>query len=517
MRALRRLAPWGVAAGVALETCSPSSQAHEPLTLTVGVQADVTGIYPQLRNEAFTGSVNGEVFEGLTRLGRDLEPQPGLADSWQSPDDRTWLFHLRPNVHFSNGALLVASDVVASLCLAQKEEATRYLLSPVESIEEVDPHEVRILTRFPFPPLPSHLVGAYVLPASILAQRPVLPIGTGPYTLEKRVPAQGIDLVENPLYRGQKPTFKRIRYRVIGDAQERVRSLLEGRTDVIDNLPPDQIPELRRHSEISVVSRPGLRVLFLVLRMDQPPFSNAFVREAIDLAIDRDQLVATALHGFGASTYELVPPAVFGYNSHLDPPKPDRSRAAELLKAGGFPGGFRTRLHGPTNRYVNGPGIMQEVARQLGEVGIRVDIDARPKEQFFSLVDTPEPRFFLYGWSCETAQAGEVLDELVRTPAPGSLNVASFSDPKLDELIDKADHSPSIRERSRFLSSALARVAGTHAFLPLLIQSESFASSRRLAWEPSLDMAFHASEVKLGRVGQGSDPTSATGAAEGRR
>jgi peptide/nickel transport system substrate-binding protein len=492
-------------AGVAMlfSTCDRSSSARPTTTLTAAVQADITGLYPDLRNESYTYSINTGLYEGLTRFGRNLEPEPAVADRWESPDERTWLFHIRPGLRFSNGDPVRGADVVASIRFAQELDATRHLMAPVAAVEESEPGVVRIRTKFPFPVLLAHLTCALILPGPALQQHSVPSVGTGPFQLEAWLPGKELDLKENPFFRGPKPDFNRVRLVVTPDRAERMKALLEGRAQIADNVPVNQISELRRHTELRVVTRPSLKVLFLVLRINTLPFSRPLVRRALDLAIDRDELVARALNGFGTPSFELVPPTVLGYNASLQSVKPDRSLARELLRTAGYPNGFRVRLDGPTNRYTNGVEIMTEVARQLGEIGVQVDVNPMPKEQFFALLDAPEPRFLLYGWSCETVQAGEALDELVRTTRlPGLANVAAFSDPKLDALIDAADQSPSLRRRAELLAMALERVGEIRAFLPLVIQNESFAFSRAIDWDPSLDMALRVHEMKLRRAVQ---------------
>ena len=254
---------------------------------------------------------------------------------------------------------------------------------------------------------------------------------------------------------------------------------------------------LRKSADLRVVSRPSLRVLFLVLRVDLPPFSNPLVREALDVALDRGEIVHRAMGGVGTPTAQLVPPPVLGYNPEIRLPGHDPGRARELLRAAGYRAGLSVRLDGPTDRYSAGVEIMKEVARQLRDVGIEVEVAARPKEAFFSLADSRHYNFLLYGWSCETIQAGEALDELIHTADPDKEpNIAAFGDRAIDDLIDRADESALIPERSDLLAQALAAVARARPLIPLVIQSESFAfSASRVAWDPSLDMALHIADV----------------------
>lgn len=467
-------------------------------TLRVAVQADITGIYPALRNESYSFAVNANAFEGLTALGHGLGPQPAIADRWETPDEHTWLFHLRPGVRFSDGQLVRARDVVASVRYAASSATTKTLLAPVESVDGVSEESVRIRTRFPCPVLLAHLAFAMVLPeAELSGSTAPAPPGTGAYRIEDWVRGKELVLARNPHYWGPAPSFDRVRFVVAPEPGERMAALRAGRADIVDNVPVDAIGALRGSSTLRVVSRPSLRVLFLALRVDEPPFSSPLVREAVDVALDRAELVRRAMGGFGTPSAQLVPPPVLGYNPEIRLPAPDPSRARELLRAAGHPDGFSVRLDGPTDRYTAGVEIMKEVARQLGDVGIKVEIDARPKEAFFTLADSRQYKFLLYGWSCETIQAGEALDELIHSASPHEEpNLEAFGDPRIDALIDGADQSPLISERSDFLAQALAAVAKARPVVPLVIQYESFAfSSERVAWDPSLDMALHIADV----------------------
>jgi peptide/nickel transport system substrate-binding protein len=504
-----RQAGWLLAGILATQGCAPRHETdRQGAALTVAVQADITGLYPALRNESFSFAVNGNVFEGLTVLGHGLGPQPALADRWETPDDHTWLFHLRPGVRFSDGALVRARDVVASVRYAANSATTRTLLAPVESVDAAGEDTVRIRTRFPCPVLLAHLSFALVVPEAALSDTPGAPgPGTGPYQIEDWIRGKELRLARNPRYWGAAASFDRVRFVVMPDAGERLAALRAGHADIVDNVPAGAMEALRKTADLRVVSRPSLRVLFLVLRVDQPPFSNPLVREALDVALDRGEIVHRAMGGLGTPTGQLVPPPVLGYNPEIGLPRHDPARARELLRAAGYRSGLSLRLNGPTDRYAAGVEIMKEVARQLRDVGIEIDVDARPKEAFFSLADSRHYNFLLYGWSCETIQAGEALDELIHTADPDKEpNVEAFGDRAIDDLIDRADESPLIPERSELLAQALAAVARARPVIPLAIQSESFAfSANRVAWDPSLDMALHIADVHRAAATPGLD------------
>jgi peptide/nickel transport system substrate-binding protein len=470
--------------------------------LAVGVAGDVTGVYPKVLNESFTFAVLGNAYEALTRFDRDLRTRPALAARWESADDLTWRFRIHPGLRFSDGRRVTVADVAASVRLAQREDATRHALADVAAVEVVSEDEVRITTHGPAPTLLTLLHHALIVPASDIESPPAAasgwPAGTGPYAVESWTRGKELVLRANEHWRGGRAPFARIRLLVMPSGPDRALALRQGRIQVADSLGLDEWQWLQGSGGVRVLSRPALRVLYLGLRVDSPPFADPAVREAFDLAIDREELVARALGGHGTPAAQMVPPAVRGYNPELAASRPDRARARALL-AKASAAARKVTLRGPNNRYVNDERILREVARQLAEVGVTVTVEARDKETFFNSLGTPETRFYLSGWSCDGADAGNALGSLFHTPKPSGLghsNAQGFSDPVLDAIIDAADRAPTLAERNARLAAGLARVASLHLALPLVVQHETIGVSRALDWDPPLDMALRLEDAR---------------------
>jgi peptide/nickel transport system substrate-binding protein len=180
-------------------------------------------------------------------------------------------------------------------------------------------------------------------------------------------------------------------------------------------------------------------------------------------------------------------------------------RARALLAAAGHPAGLAVRLDGPSNRYVNDVGILRELARQLAEVGVRASVNALEKRDFFRLIEVGGSRMHLLGYSCESGDAGDMLGSLLHSStggALGSLNSVGLSDPRLDDLIRDADRARTNAERARLLRLAVTRAAELRATLPLVVQTEAVALSRRLSWDPPLNMALNPEELRPARPGR---------------
>lgn len=464
--------------------------------LTIAVPADVTGIFPNppFQTESHSFDVNSNIFEGLVRFDRNLIPEPALADRWINEDERTWVFHLRPGARFSNGKPVQARDVESSLNAARKRGwATGVFLESIESVVAIGNENVRIRTTAPSAILLSKLHYGFVVPAEGLESSRVAPVGTGPYRLEAWSPGRELVLKRNIFWRGPAPAFDQIRFRVVANAGDRIRQVLDRRADIADHTPLAADDPLWKDSRVRVHSAPGLRVLFLALRMNAPPFSDSRVREAVGLTIDRTELIRRSLAGNAVATSQLVTQSVSGYNPGLPPARLDRARARSLLAEAGYPKGFAVRLDGPNNRYVADGKILQEVARQLAEVGIRAQVNAIPKDAFFSLLNAGQSSFYLLGWACETRDAGDVLDALIHSPTSsllGSNNTQGLSDPELDRLIEEADSRSEPSLRNALLARAIARIDRLHAIVPLEIQTETLIASPRLRWTPPINFGL---------------------------
>src|SRR5262245_60209042 len=397
--------------------------------LTIAVRADVTGIYPNppTQPEAFTIDVNSNVFEGLVRFGKNMNPEPAVAETWENRDDYSWIFHLRKKIRFSNGDYVTADDVVASLETAlNRPFTTASFLQHIRSVRALAPDTVEIKTHYPYPILLSQLTVGFIMPKKVLQGTNIPPIGTGPYKVKRWVVGKQLDLERNRYYHGDQPTFNQVRFVVEPSGAKRIKALLERKAQMADYIPLEEIDRLKRNKEIKIINRPGTRVLFLTFRMDRPPFNDVRLRQAVELGIDREELIQRALFGKAAIASQLVPPQVAGYNPEIMIPKTDRNRARQLIMEAGYANGFSIRLDGTKDRYVNDVQILNEVANQLESIGIKVSVNPMPKTKFFPFLAAGKSDFTLVGFSCDTLYASLALDSLMRSPRPGTRYSQNF-------------------------------------------------------------------------------------------
>jgi peptide/nickel transport system substrate-binding protein len=479
-------------------------------TLRVALRADVTGFYPNppTVNESFTFEINRWVYDSLVAFDPALRLMPLLATRWENPDDRTYLFELRPGVRFSDGRPLTATDVAASLEAALRRGwATHDYLWPMASVRAVDERHVEVRTKGREPTFLTRLPWGFVLPAEAVARDRVPGVGTGPYRLERWTPGKEFELTRNANYWGAPAPFESARFAIVPDDAERVARVERGEADVADNVPLEAFERLERRPDLRLVVGTGHRVLFLALRADRKPFADPRVREAVELALDRRELVDRVLLGRARPAFQLLPPTVVGHDPALAPTATDRERARRLLAEAGYPEGFPLRLDGPNNRYVRDAAILAELARQLGSVGIRAVAAPQDKQAFYRLTEKGASDAHLLGWASESGDGGDALDFFFRTPRggpEGRLNTTGTSDPRLDALIQRVHESETVAERSDALRRAFGRVAELRPIVPLVIQVEAVVHSRRVAWQAPLSLGLRPLDLRPAPAARGS-------------
>src|SRR5215470_5379104 len=332
---------------------------------------------PQLTINGKTQNTVSFVYSTLMRykVGAEIPPgtfivEPHLAERWESPDDTTYIFHLRKGVRWHNrppvnGRELVAEDVKFTFnrFLTIKGNPERYLLDPVERVEAVDRYTVKFVLNEPYVWLPHKLASAlcmWVVAREVVEKYGDLKksdtaIGTGPFTLERYEPHVKTTFKRNPNYfRGGQPYVEGVEWMVIDDDST---GLAMYRTGQIDAGPwtywsvrqPDL--DVLKKSNPRLIYRDflGNMVFAISLRTDQPPFTDVRVRRAISRAIDRQAIIdgvwirgeASGALPRGLKDWSL-PVDQLGEGAKYY--RYDPQEAKRLLAEAGHAGGFKTQL-----------------------------------------------------------------------------------------------------------------------------------------------------------------------------
>ena len=373
----------------------------------VALTADVGSMDPYRDNSVVGVEIQGHVFDPLVDFrGPDFTPTPLVAERWENPDPTTWRFFLRKGIKFHDGKELTAEDVKFSFELAQASPTAKAKVANVTDVGVVDRHTVEVKTSGPAASLLANLTFIYILPkadyqakgAEAFGQKP---IGSGAYRVERWDKGQRIVLAAFDRYWGGKKAPARILIRPIAEGSTRLAELVTGGVDVIQDVPVENVKQVRENKELAVVQAKGIRQIFFPInaRADTP-LKDKRVRLAINLAIDRDTIVRDVLQGFGEARTGPFGSRQFGFNpeaAKLLAYNPDRAKA--LLTEAGHPNGIDVTWNLCRGCWLKDTEILETVASQLKAVGIRVKINLLEVNQLLANQNIGNFQIGMIRWS----------------------------------------------------------------------------------------------------------------------
>ncbi len=316
------------------------------------------------------------VFETLVTR----EEQPLLAASWEHPSDRGWVFRLRPGVTFHNGDRFTAESAKFSIDrLMDPNTKSPYAgtLRPIERVEAVDELTLRVLTTGPVGNLLETLAEVEMMsPAQVQAVGADVakkPVGTGPYTLKTWVPTEQVVLEAFPRYWGPKPRVTTLVFRPIPEATTRVVALRTGEADIAMGVPPQSVREVTG-SGFQPVRVPARSVIKIALNLTAPPFNDLRVRQAANLAVNREEIIRVLLDGAGSPANGPLSPMHGGYDPDIPVYPYDPDRARSLVAQAGVTGA-KVTFNVTRGRFARDAQVAEAVAAQLGKVGLDVSLN----------------------------------------------------------------------------------------------------------------------------------------------
>lgn len=457
---------------------------------------------PHAQNEGPTHTLAHQMYEPLLQRDMAGEIIPALATSWVVTDDPTvWRFTLREGVKFHDGADFNADDVVFSLNRArQPTSAMKELLTSVVDIKKVDDYTVDLITEGPNPLLPSNLTNLFIMDQEwSMANDVSLPQdidnggdnyavrnvnGTGAFKLESRVIDERTILKANDAYwgKGEFPLeVTELVYTPIQSAATRVAALLSGEVDFIQDVPVQDLARVDGTENLKVIKAPQNRTIFFGLNVGaddlandniegKNPLAELKVRQAMNMAINRAAIQRVVMRDQSQPTGVIMPPFVDGWTEALDAlPEGDMSTAKQLMADAGYADGFTITLNCPNDRYVNDEAICQAAVGMFAQIGITVNLDAKPKAQHFPLISGKTTDFYMLGWGVPTFDSEYIFNFLVHstTDDRGSWNATGFSNPEVDAMIVSLGSETDLEKRAATVASIWDVVQSEVIYLPI--------------------------------------------------
>jgi peptide/nickel transport system substrate-binding protein len=498
---------------VAAFAMSPASSQ----TLRYANQGDLKSLDPYTLRETTTIAHLAHVYEGLVTRDKNLKIVPALAESWETPEPTRWRFHLRKNVKFHNGDPFTADDVIFSADRVRAKGSNFTTVIPTDAkFVKVDDHTVDVVLSSPNPILITQWDGWYIMdkkwceqnnavePTPASATTPSYASlhedGTGPFFIESHQPGVKTVFKVNPNWWGKpEHNLKEIVFTPIASDATRVAALLSGEVDVIEPVPIQDIARVNASGNAKVMTGPELRTIFL--GMDQVrdellysnvkgknPFKDVRVREAFYKAIDIDLIKNRVMRGLSTPSALMIAPQLFALSKDFTRPKFDPDGAKKLLTEAGYPDGFEVTMDCPNDRYVNDAAICQAVVGMLARIGVKIDLLAQPKQQYFAKVLKPggfKTSFYLLGWTPATMDSQNVLNDIMGCrddpkSSRGEANLGGYCDKKLDALADQVLLETDTAKRDQLIKQAFEIGMKDFAYIPLHQQALAWGVSNKV-------------------------------------
>ncbi len=448
--------------------------------LDVATDQSPVGLDPHVATAFSTQLINSSIYEGLTAIDPSLHVVPALAQSWTvSPDGLVYLFTLRAGAVFHDGKALTPDDVLASFARVRDPKtgspyASRFVM--VSKAEAAGADQIRITLAQPTAPFLAQLATLAIVPAGAadLARKPD---GTGPFRFREWVPDTDIVLDRNPHYwQAGLPKLGGIKIDFVPEAATRQLGIASGSYRMLPAIDAATAAALDGKPGVTVLQTQDLAYSLVGMNVSKPPFDKPEVREALNTAIDRAQIVQAAYYGKGALAGPLSPALTDWALPVSDFPcyRADPARARQLLQQAGVtvPLAVTLNVLGSVQQVVD---VAQVVQAQADKAGFAVQLNVQEAGRFIQ--DWRGGNF--QGFVSLNGGGVDPDDYLGRTfQTGGATNVYKYSDPAFDALLVKARATADTGARKQLYDQA-QRMLACRGPVAHLVYGTLFTAIRR--------------------------------------
>ena len=498
-----RLFLFAIGIAAVLTSCTESPpDAENPSDFAVlhrGNSAEPQSLDPHYAQGQFESTIVGDLLMGLTIDGPDGISIPAAAQSWETSDDGlTWTFHLREH-EWSDGTPVTAEDFVyAWRRILSPETAAPYAsllyifknaqainaggMAPealgasainartlLLELESPAPYLPELMSHFTTYPVPRHVVENLGNDWTNAENY----VGNGPFNFVEWVPNDHITLDKNPkFYDAENVAIDRVIYYPAADPDAGLRRFRAGEFDTLDELPIGQIEWLRANMPTSVRVEPFLGLEYIPINFTRPPFGDVRIREALNLALDREILTEQVLRLGYSPAYAVVPPGTANYPGgnrmeFAGTPMEERlARARELMQDAGYGPdnllgtSLLVRSTGADARRV--PAALQQMWR---EIYVDLEIVQADGAVTYSRIQEGDYDLGLINWIADFNDARNFLF-LLMSDGSGK-NYARYDNSAFDELILASDRERDPARRGALMAQAENLALEDYPWIPV--------------------------------------------------
>ncbi|MEO8032913.1 MAG: ABC transporter substrate-binding protein [Acidobacteriota bacterium] len=413
-------------------------------TLVIAFDGSPTNLDPRIGTDNYSGRIWDMASSGLIKLTPSGEFAPDIAEKWETPDDKTIVFHLNPNAKFQDGRPVTSQDfkfTFESTIDPKLTSPKKSGYASIASFETPDDHTFVVHMKEPnagiFDNFPYMLVPKGTETAA-LSKTPNL---AGAYKVVENKADERISLEGFNGWVGGTPKIPNVTVRIIPDATTRVLELRRGTVNfAMNSVPYDQVDPFKSNPDFKVVTSHGGAYQYLAFNLKDPTLAKKEVRQAIAYAIDRNRIVRDLLQGYGSVTDTMFPQGHWARAENLPSYPYDPARARQMLDAAGlrsvggkprFTINFRTSTDAEANQQAE---MMQQMLREVG-----IDMKIQSSEFSTFMDDVKNGRFQMFSLRRAGVSDPDFYYTIFHSKslAPNGQNRGYYVNPRVDQLIEQ--------------------------------------------------------------------------------
>lgn len=439
---------------------------------------------PHMNTRSANATTIGMLYEGFYFVTNDVQLEPRLAEDYTvSEDKKTYEYKLRKGVKFHNGDEMKASDVVFSFERAMQSAPMYSLTQHIESVTALDDYTVQIKLKEVYAPFYIDVNGVKIVSEKACTEAgddfATKPCGTGPYVISEWNGSEKVTFKLFDDYYRKKFNMETVNISVITDPTSALMAFEAGDLDYI-GVPKAEWSRIQESDKYGTLELGNNNTAYIIYNTEREPFNDVRVRQAINYALNKEEILLGAMEGMGKIAYTIGDPEYtlgIPEASEVMTYEQDKDKARELLKEAGYENGLTI-----PGKFITVAGHLSKAAeiiqRQLEEVGIHVEIETMEQSAYATDCLSGNYDIGLMQAAMGNDFAGQ--ERMFTTQFINDFNIARYSNPEVDELFKLGATTLDQEERNEYYRQVVDITNKDAVYAPLYWMVSSIAYNKDL-------------------------------------